>query len=172
MAGVHGRPARFKPLRDRNRFPEGADSLSEPPESGFDSDGSAYERNVHAHLCNKLVAGDESYFDVFMVSTFVKEAADYRAAGVKEHDLIGMAADELQERTTYGKRRYYFILKLPKAKDVLAPRWVAVENLKSRYPHLDFVILEHAGDGSIIRQERKRFGILRRILPGALEGKP
>ncbi|MFZ1641189.1 MAG: hypothetical protein WAV07_07055 [Candidatus Contendobacter sp.] len=172
MAGVHGRPARFKPLRDRDKFPEGADALSEPPESGFDSDGSAYERNIHAHLCNKLLAGDESFFDAFMVSTFVKEATTYRADGVKEHELIGIAADELEDRATYRQRRYYFILKLPDTGDGRPPKLVAVENLKSRYPLLDFVILGHARDGNIIRQERRRFRILREILPGATENKP
>jgi hypothetical protein len=172
MAGVHGRPARFKPLRDRDRFPEGAEALSEPPESGFDSDGSAFEDNVHAHLCNKLLAGDESDFDAFMVGTFVKRAPAHRADGVKEPDLIGMAADELEDRVKYDKRRYYFILKLPAATDAPPPWMVAVKNLKSRYPQLDFIILGHASDGSIIRQERRRFGVLRRILPGVSESKP
>lgn len=172
MAGVHGRPARFKPLRDRDKFPDGADALSEPPESGFDADGSAYERNIHAHLCNKLLAGDESFFDAFMVSTFVKEATTYRADGVKEDALMRMAAGELKHQAIYRKRRFYFILKLPDADDAHSPKWVAVENLKSRYPHLDFVILDHARDGNVILQERERFGILREILPGATENKP
>ena len=172
MAGVHGRPARFKPLRDHDKLPEGADALSEPPlESGFDSDGSAYEQNFHAHLCRKLLAGDESLFDDFMVRTFVKEAAVYRDDGVKEPDLIGMAADEMEKRATHRNRHYYFIPKLPKPNDRRLFRLTAVENLKSRYRLLDFIILGYAGVGAIIRQERDRFWILREILPGIKENK-
>lgn len=172
MAGIYGRPARFKPLRDRDTFPEGADALSEPPESGFDSDGSAYERNVHAHLCNKLLAGDETSFDAFLANTFIKEAPTYRADGVKESELVGMVADELEDRATRHNRHFYFVFKLPGRSTERPAKLVAVENLKSRYRLLDFVVLGHAGDGNIIRQERKRFGILREILPGATENKP
>ena len=172
MAGIYGRPARFKLLRDRNKFPEGADALSEPPESGFDADGSAYEWNIHAHLCNKLLAGDESFFDAFMVNTFVKEATTYRADGVKEDTLMKMAAMELKHQAIYRKRHFYFILKLPDADDTHSPKWVAVENLKSRYPYLDFIVLGHARNGNVILRERERFGILREILPGATENKP
>jgi hypothetical protein len=172
MAGIYGRPARFKPLRDRDTFPEGADALSEPPESGFDSDGSAYERNVHAHLCNKLLAGDETSFDTFLANTFVKEAPTYRADGVKESELAGMVADELEDRATRHNRHFYFVFKLP-GRNVERPvKLVAVENLKSRYRPLDFIILGHARDGNIIRQERRRFGMLREILPGSTENKP
>lgn len=172
MAGVYGRPARFKPLRDRDTFPEGADALSEPPESGFDSDGSAYERNVHAHLCNKLLAGDETSFDTFLANTFIKEASIYRADGVKESELAGMVADELEDRATRHNRHFYFVFKLPGRNAERPAKLVAVKNLKSRYRPLDFIILGHSGDGSIIRQERRRFGILREILPGATENKP
>ncbi|MDG4562398.1 MAG: hypothetical protein P9E88_14000 [Candidatus Competibacter sp.] len=172
MAGIHGRPARFKPLRDRDTFPEGADALSEPPESGFDSDGSAYERNVHAHLCNKLLAGDETSFDTFLANTFIKEAPTYRTDGVKESELAGMVADELEDRATRHNRHFYFVFKLPGRNAERPVKMVAVENLKSRYRPLDFVVLGHAGDGSIIRQERKRFGMLREILPGTTENKP
>ncbi len=171
MAGVHARPARFKPRRDHDAFPEGVDALSEPPESGFDPDGSAYERNIHAHLCNKLLAGDESHFDAFMVNTFVKEAPTYRADGVQQQDLIAMAADELEARATYRKRRFYFILKLPEKDDPRQRRLIAVENLKDRYPQLDFIILGHVNDGNLIRRERNRFGVLREILPDATETK-
>lgn len=172
MAGIYGRPARFKPLQDRDTFPEGADALSEPPESGFDSDGSAYERNVHAHLCNRLLAGDESSFDTFLANTFIKEAPTYRADGVKESELAGMVADELEDRATRHNRHFYFVFKLPGRNAERPAKLVAVENLKSRYRPLDFIILGCAGDGRIIRQERKRFGILREILPGATENKP
>lgn len=172
MAGIYGRPARFKPLRDRDTFPEGADALSEPPESGFDSDGSAYERNVHAHLCNKLLAGDESSFDTFLANTFIKEAPTYRADGVKESELAGMVADELEDRATRHNRHFYFVFKLPGRNAERPAKLVAVEKLKSRYRPLDFVVLGHAGDGNIIRQERKRFGMLREILLGATEHKP
>ena len=172
MAGIYGRPARFKPLRDRNMFPEGAYALPESPESGFDSDGAALGRNSHAHLCNKLLAGEESPFDAFMVSSFVKEATVYRADGVKEHELMGMAADELEHRATYRKCRYYFILKLSDRGAGHPPELVAVKNLKSRYPFLDFVIMGHAEDGNIIRQEQRRFRILREVLPSATENKP
>lgn len=172
MAGIYGRPARFKPLRDRDTFPEGADALSEPPESGFDADGSAYERNVHAHLCNKLLAGDESSFDTFLANTFIKEAPIYRADGVKESELVGMVADELEDRATRHNQHFYFIFKLPGRNAERPAKRVAVENLKSRYRPLDFIILGHAGDGGSIRQERRRFGILREILPSATEHKP
>lgn len=172
MAGIHGRPARFKPLRDRNIFPEGAYALPESPESGFDSDGVVHGRNSHAHLCSKLLTGDESDFDAFMVSSFVKEATVYRVDGVKEDALMGMAADELEYRATYRKCRYYFILKLPDRGAGHLPELVTVKNLKSRYPFLDFVILGQAGNDNVIRQERKRFGMLREILPGTTENKP
>lgn len=172
MAGIYGRPARFKPLRDRDTFPEGADALSEPPESGFDSDGSAYEQSVHAHLCNKLLAGDESSFDTFLANTFIKEASIYRADGVKESELAGMVADELEDRATRHNRHFYFVFKLLGRNAERPAKLVAVENLKSRYRPLDFVVLAHAGDGNIIRQERKRFRMLREILPGTTEHKP
>ena len=64
MAGVHGRPACFKPLRDRDKFPVGKYVLPEPPDSGFDSE-SACQRDIQADLYNKLVAGNESSFDDF-----------------------------------------------------------------------------------------------------------
>ncbi len=172
MAGMYGRPARFKPLRDRDTFPEGAYALPESPESGFDSDGSAYERNVHALLCNKLLAGDETSFDTFLANTFIKEAPTYRTDGVKESELAGMVADELEDRATRHNRHFYFVFKLPGRNAERPVKMVAVENLKSRYRPLDFVVLGHAGDGSIIRQERKRFGMLREILPGTTENKP
>ncbi|HRC71513.1 MAG TPA: hypothetical protein PK880_03150 [Candidatus Competibacter sp.] len=164
MAGIHGRPARFKPLRDRNAFPEGLYALPESPDSGFDSDGAIRQLDSHAHLCNKLLAGDETSFDAFMIGSFVNDAAAYRARGVEESDLIGMVADELEHRAIYRQCRYYFILDLPNKGIGQSPILAAAKNLKNRYPSLDFIVLGHAGDGNIIRQERKRFGILRDIL--------
>jgi hypothetical protein len=78
-----------------------------------------------------------------------------------------MAADELADREKYRNRHFYFILRLPDTGDERSPKWLAVENLKSRYPQLDFVILGHARDGGIIRRERRQFGVLREILPAA-----
>jgi hypothetical protein len=170
MAGVRARPALFRPLRDRNQFPTGLFALAEPPDEGFDSDGTVYEHNMHAHLCNRLLAGEEEDFEGFMVDFLLgKDATDYRKRGVKKDDLIKMAQDELEARAEYRKAYYYFIVRLPPSEHTFPHLEVAIEQLKSCYRQLDFVVLAHAGDGMVIRSERERFRPLLEILPGTTE---
>lgn len=168
MAGVRARPAQFKDLKSRNLYPVGRDALSSPPYTGFDSDGKAFERNVDADLCNRLLDGDEDSFDTFMIREFIPEREGYRRSGMREEELQAAVADELTTRHRLRRRRYYFVLD-PGIGAAQANALPALENLKSRYRLLDFAVLGNAGDGNVIRKERRRFAVLREILPSAEE---
>lgn len=165
MAGARGRPAQFGPRRDRDAFPRGLAVLPLPPEGGFDADGRQFERDLETDLQNRLGQGEEGSFDALVVDTVVKEADIMRQDGITEGDLIAMAQDELKEQARRHKVHYYFILRLPQLGDRVEAVMGAVDRLKGRYPEIDFVVLAHASDGEVLRQERRRFGPLRYILP-------
>lgn len=166
MAGIRARPAYFKALANRKRYPVGRDALSPPPETGFDEDGKAFERNIHADLCNRLVAGDEATFDAFLIDELIdaRDRDTYRRSGVSEEALKDYVADELIASDEDHGRRYYFVLD-PAIGAAQANVLPALANLKCRYRLLDFVVLGYAGDDGIVGRERRRFRLLRDILP-------
>jgi hypothetical protein len=173
MAGVRARPAYFKDLQNRELNPVGRDALSPPPYTGFDSGNKAYESNVHADLCNRLLQGDEDAFDAFMIDEILDpaERAQRRGARWSQEDLKKRVASEMAIRNKLSgarRRRYYFLFE-PGIDAVQVNRLPALKNLRSDYRLLDFVALGNATDVETVIRECERFALLREILPSSEE---
>jgi hypothetical protein len=164
MAGLRARPAYFKPLPDRHSFPEPRDLLPSTPDEGFDGDGQAMAQNLEKDLVSLLKVGNTKVIESFIGRTFRRE----REALVKtEQDRATvrcMVRRELQTRAKRERRCYYFLLD----RAVSQGRGVALSSLKTlkeHYPELDFAVLVHAQDLSVLDREEDRFLRLRYLLP-------
>jgi hypothetical protein len=171
MAGLRARPAYFKPLPDRHSWPEPRDLLPSTPDEGFDGDGQAMAQNLEKDVVSLLGVGNTKAIESFLGRTFRRE----REALVKtEQDratVRGMVRRELQTRAERERRRYYFLLD-----QAVGPgRGAALSSLKTlkeHYPELDFAVLVHAQDLSVLDREEARFLRLRYLLPCIREASP
>jgi hypothetical protein len=173
MAGIRARPASFKELQTRDLDPVGRDALGPPPYTGFDSANKAFEANVHADLCNRLLQGDEDAFDAFLIDEILDPAdrAQRRAAGWEQKDLKERVKSAMRIRNKPSgtrRRRYYFLFQ-PGIDPIQVDRLPALKNLRADYPLLDFVALGNAPDVEIVNRESERFALLREILPSTEE---
>jgi hypothetical protein len=164
MAGADRRAAEFCVRRPERSYPKGVLCLPEPPEGGFDEDGTEALQALEKHLHGKFsTAGAQSFeraVDDFIIRRFdPRSDADEQRKFEQRRQL---AAIEINRQADIG-RTHYLILRSPEDAATHAGLQRMVRALRERYRGLMCIELSRAFELELA--EKQRFRPLLDLLP-------
>jgi hypothetical protein len=148
MAGVDRRETLYCPREREDHFPKGRLSLPEPPEGGFDEDGSNAVEALAKHLGDKFCWRQADDL-LRAVDDFVaKRFSGAASSGASKEHRMQAAAWEIEYQATENGRTHYLLLVPPDDEEGRAKMEIMSGELRKRYPGLAVIALDPKGLGA------------------------